>query len=708
MANSITLSQSLVDDIAQKIQDGTATAEQVVLYTKGLQQLQEGNDFQAVVIGLSQSAVDAIDSANAQFQEDSQTALNTFSQTATNIDTSASNAVSAINTAKDTLVATDAEITSTINTLPTIQTIDKSLEYFNTFDSDKTRDTPKWDGPHPLPRVFEPMSPTRHSRTIDHPWKAPAFLMNMRTGYTSYDGITLLVDHELNIIDEAVVHYNDIQYTTAASANHYNGRIPQARYHYWGMNHNYYIMSNEETAATTDRNQPSMTGYMANTYGIGRHVSNTLTYKGLYHGGFGASTNYTPGSDKVFYGGSMATIVGDTNRDYVIARPYNSNKVYLAATQQANFSAYSRNKRPNRRNESDYWTTNRSFETFQNWGKYDNDDTSNGSYPGDTQFHDRIAFTSYHNSGYGLISYNTNTNKFLYIETEAGASYQWKPKVYNVDPNKKLRDIALGRVEVSSYDADPVSEGIMTLDVDGQLELKAASRVSVTTTNHSTYDRYHGQVVLCDNGSIIVGNPYESGAAQMGCYWHRYTINAAGDDYEYDTTLSWNGNTMRTASEYSGMTNTVSNDGKYVIIYHSYYYYGSGFNAVIIRVSDGAMMKFQNGDTARGFNAIPLKHDKFLIKRSQTSNASSDWFIDCPYLFAKHADGTNISTDVFGSTDHQHYNYTRGFYPNQMENFHYAATGTYMGIYNPYNYMMDYFTEDGKLKPEYDRLLNTI
>jgi len=58
MANSITLSQSLVDDIAQKLTDGTATAEQVVLYTKGLNQLQTGNDFQSVVIGLSQAAVE--------------------------------------------------------------------------------------------------------------------------------------------------------------------------------------------------------------------------------------------------------------------------------------------------------------------------------------------------------------------------------------------------------------------------------------------------------------------------------------------------------------------------------------------------------------------------------------------------------------------------------------------------------------------------
>jgi len=708
MANSITLSQSLVDDIAQKITDGTATAEQVVLYTKGLNQLQTGNDFQTVVIGLSQSAVDAIDSANSQFQEDSQTALNTFGQTATNIDTSATNAVSAINIAKDTLVATDAEITTTINGLPSISRIDESLKFYNTFNSPYTDDVPNWDGPHPLPITFNPQSPTRQNRIIDHPWKAPAFLMNIRSGHSTYDGVTFLVDHELNIIDEAVVHYNDVQYTTGVSSNQYNGRIPTARYQYWGQTHDYYIRSNEETAGSTDRNQPSMTGYMSNHYGIGRYVVNTLTYKGLYNGHFGSSTNFIPGSDRSFYGGSMCTIVGDTRRDYVIARPYNANKLYLAGTQNATFAAYGRNKRPNRRNESDYWTTNRSFETFQNWNKYDNDNSSTGSYPGDLQYHDRLAFTTYHNSGYGLTSYNAKTNKFLYIETEAGGSYGWKPKVFNVASDKHLRDIALGRVEVSQYDADPVSEGIMTLHVDGQSELKALSRETVTTTNHSTYDRYHGQVVLCDNDSIIIGIPYNHGAAQSGTYFYRYILNGAGDDYVYDSYFSHTGNNMLTTADYGGMTNTVSNDGKYVILSHSYYYQGSGFNAIIVRVSDGAMLKFRHADTARGFNAIPLKHDKFLIKRNQAGNTSSDWFIDAPYLFAKHADGTDVTGDVFGTNDHQEYNYVKGFYQGQMDNAHYSATGTYMGIYNPYNYMMDYFTADGKRKPEYDRLLKTI
>src|SRR6056300_1654695 len=114
MANSITLSTSLVADIQAKIDAGTATAEEVVLYTKGLNQLQTGNDFQSIVIGLSQSAVDAIDSSNAQFQEDSQDALDIFAATAGRIDSSSANAVTSINSAKDTLNQTSTNIESTL------------------------------------------------------------------------------------------------------------------------------------------------------------------------------------------------------------------------------------------------------------------------------------------------------------------------------------------------------------------------------------------------------------------------------------------------------------------------------------------------------------------------------------------------------------------------------------------------------------------
>ena len=167
MANSITLNQALIDDIKAKIDAGTATAEEVVLYTKGLNQLQSGNDFQSVVIGLSQSAVDAIDSANAQFQEDTADALVTFGQTATNINTSATNAVSAINNAKDTLNSTNTSLSSTIAGLPSISIIRNKV---------------------------------KEDREYIHPYNRPAFYSVEAYANTVYEASIRMYDHYGNHI----------------------------------------------------------------------------------------------------------------------------------------------------------------------------------------------------------------------------------------------------------------------------------------------------------------------------------------------------------------------------------------------------------------------------------------------------------------------------------------------------------------------------
>jgi len=708
MANSITLSQSLVDDISQKITDGTATAEQVVLYTKGLNQLQTGNDFQAVVIGLSQSAVDAIDSANSQFQEDSQTALDTFSATASRIDTSATNAVSAINTAKDTLVATDAEITTTINALPGKSSVEESITFITEKDQyGQDNDAPKWDGPHPLPKNFKPHNPGYPERVIDHPWKSAAFLRVNRRGYTTYDPTVSLYNHEMQKIDEVGVHNSDITYTVGASANIQDHLMPSARYQYWEMVHNYGIYSTEETAASSDRNNPGVTGYMDH-YGIGRHTFNPKAWAGLHPGNFLLSTNYTGSSERVTYGGSITSVVGTCKRDFIMSRPYNGNMLYMHATQPGNFATYSRMKRPNRRAESDYWTTNRSHNTFQNWGKFDHRTGDDNNYPGDIQYHDRLRFTDYHNSGYGLTAFNANTNKFAYIETEAnGTSYNWNPKLYTINQGKDLRDICLGRVEVSGYDVNPVSEGIMTLQIDSDLDFKTASQDDKAVNNYSTYDRYHGKVVLCDNDTMIISTPYDHSHSPKGLAIRRIVKNSANDGYEYDAMKWWDGSTPYTSADYGGGIVSVTNDGKYAALFHSYYYYGAGISGALIRVSDGAMLPFRYTDTSRGFNAIPIKHDKFIFSRQYASNAHHQMLADCDYLFAKHADMTDVTNDIFGGNDHQEYDYVK-FNWDYMDRQGYTASGTSMGIYNPYNYLFEYYNADGTRKSNYDRNLNLI
>jgi hypothetical protein len=705
MANSITLSQSLVDDIAQKLTDGTATAEQVVLYTKGLNQLQTGNDFQSVVIGLSQSAVDAIDSANAQFQEDAQAALNTFSQTSANINTGATNAISAMNIAKDTLIATDAEITSTINALPNINQITKVIDIQD--KTDYVREGAlKWEGPHPLPLQFTPGNPNYPSFYVDHPWKAPCFINHGRRGYTTHDGFVQLVDHEMNVIDEVGVDYSDILYTTTAQVNTNKGRMPHARWQYWGMVHEYGIM-HETAAAALNNNCPAMTGYLDQN-GTGRHVWNGNAYLGLREGSFLTSSNFTGANEGVVCGPNTISIVGTSHSDFTIARKQNSRHIYLCATKNSPYATYSRSKRPFRRNENDFWALNHGAEEFSNWGKFEDKNDLTAKYPGDTLFHDRLDFPDYNNSGGGLAGYNMNTNKFAYIQTEAGGTaYNWNIKLYTNNVNKKLRDIALGRVVVSAYDANPVQEGILTMQIDSVLDFKTASQATNTTTNYTTSDRYYGQLVLCDNDTVIVGNTYQESAAQVASVFRRMTKNAAGTEYEYDTQHYRAGNAI-IPSEYGGMTVCTSNDGKYVMMYSSYYKYGSGIIGTLIRVADGAMLNWHQPDTTRSYSVIPIKADKFIMDFSYSSGDYHKRMFDADFLFSRHTDMTDITSFVFAIDDHQEFTYTQGIRGNMLNNTYRTTNMSGYTIYNPYKYLFHYYNADGTRKSIYDAQLNLI
>ena len=705
MANSITLSQSLVDDIAQKITDGTATAEQVVLYTKGLNQLQTGNDFQSVVIGLTQAAIDAIDSANAQFQEDSQTALTSFSGTATTIDTSATNAVAAVNVAKDTLIATDAGIASTIAALPNQSAISKIVDRSTKVDL-KREGAVGWTGPHALPYEFSPGNPNYANYKIDHPWKAPAFINHIRQGYTTHDGYVQLLDHEMNVIDEVGVDYTNILYTTGAVVNTNKGRMPHARYQFWNMVHSYGIM-HETAPGSGSQNCPNMTGY-SNQNGQGRHIQSDNAFAGLKPAAFLTSPNITGSNDSTVMAGSTCNIVGTSHADFTIIRPRNQRKIYLSSTKDAHYSMYHQSKRPNRRNENDLWTTNHGAPEFSNWGKYENKSDATAKYPGDTLFHDRFEFTDFHSSGEGNASYNMNTNKFASIQNETGGTaYNQTIKLYTNDTSKKLRDVALGRVDVSAYDANPVTEGVLTMEIDSQLNYKLAGQSSGTITNYTTSDRYYGQIVLCDNDTVIAGCKYVQGASQKGNVFRRMIKNSAGTEYEFDTKYYYACNNPL-ESEYSNISTITSNDGKYVMMYGSYYYYGSGITGVLIRVSDGAMLKFHDNQTSRGYNIIPIKHDQFLVSLDYASGDYSKRMFDADFLFSRHADMTDITSFVFGTIDHQEYAYTQGFRNSQFQRVFYDKSSSSYNIYTPYQYMFEYYNADGTRKSIYDESYNLI
>jgi len=207
---------------------------------------------------------------------------------------------------------------------------------------------------------------------------------------------------------------------------------------------------------------------------------------------------------------------------------------------------------------------------------------------------------------------------------------------------------------------------------------------------------------------MVIGTPYDYNGTNQGQAFRRIVKNGAGTEYTYDTMKWWPGNVPYSTADYSGMVVSVSNDGRYAIMYSSYYYYGSGINAVLIRVADGAMLPFQNQETGRGYNVIPLKHDKFLIDRQYASNTYNSYILDCDYLFTVHSDMTDISSYIFNTTDHHEYDYARLFGGNVSRHKWYNMSGTMVPIYNPYNYLMHYYNADGTRKSQYDRNLNLI
>jgi hypothetical protein len=369
---------------------------------------------------------------------------------------------------------------------------------------------------------------------------------------------------------------------------------------------------------------------------------------------------------------------------------------------------YGRNKRPNRRNENDYYTTNHSGSEFANWGKYEDKRDATAKYPGDILYHDRLDFPDFHDSGKGIACYNMNTSKFAYIENETGGtSYNQSIKLYTNDTSKKLRDVALGRVDVSSYDANAVTEGILALEIDSQLNYKLASQVTQTTTNYTTSDRYYGKVILCDNDTVIAGTTYQQSASQCGSAFRRMTKNAAGTEYEYDTQYWYTGSSTF-PSDYAGMSTITSNDGKYAVMYSSYYYYGAGIIGTLIRISDGAMLNFHNNSTDRGFEVIAIKADKFMFSRYYTSNSNNKQIIDADFMFSRHADMTDVTSFIFSTSDHQDYTYTQGFRPGTMQQHWYAYNTSSLNIYTPYQYMFQYFNADGTRKSIYDESYNLI
>ena len=424
MANSITLSQSLVNDIAQKLTDGTATAEQVVLYTKGLNQLQTGNDFQAVVIGLSQSAVDTIDSANAQFQEDTAAALLSFSQTSTNIDSSTTNAVAAINVAKDTLVATNSGIASTISTLPSLTLI---------------KDAVKGD------------------REYIHPYERPCFWTSGSIGQSNNEFVITWYNHYMERCANPDWGGESEIVIKSGTANQ------SSLYDYTGRNHNRFNSGNLEPFRVY-RYPSSTSGY---EMGFSQTKSHYGHIMGTWDDKRGTWNGYN-GQWASSWMRDMGVIVGDSDKTWFMCRT--GNTIYVGGQKaMMNYNHEYRNRAKLRDSITQLTHTNR---TYQDDGR-----------EWKTTF-EQFTLPSPVSTGYGNFCYNKTLDQMIVMMYD-GTGGQQKPLLYSFASDFNMKQLAKG-TQATTYNYDPVANSKATLEIESTVS-NASGKPANPTTNESNY-----------------------------------------------------------------------------------------------------------------------------------------------------------------------------------------------------------------------------
>jgi len=170
------------------------------------------------------------------------------------------------------------------------------------------------------------------------------------------------------------------------------------------------------------------------------------------------------------------------------------------------------------------------------------------------------------------------------------------------------------------------------------------------TANAASYNesQYRGIVTPCDDGKIIIVRMQP----HSYCMLDRFTPDGAGG-YTQEST-----HTLSTTTTYgmdngnrNGIRFQISNDGKYILCYQPYYYYGAGAEVFLIRVSDGKYVFLQYQDSSYGRSFAPIRDSDFMLSYSTNSDSGYGIYmshIDTKNIFDVIADKGDMSSKVPG------------------------------------------------------------
>jgi hypothetical protein len=239
--------------------------------------------------------------------------------------------------------------------------------------------------------------------------------------------------------------------------------------------------------------------------------------------------------------------------------------------------------------------------------------------------------------GKGCIGYNTNTNKIAYMRR---SNYNHFPVVHSHTMN--LRDVTIGKTDKPTWPNNTwstwVSKTGATIVSDGTTQQYKSS-------NQDGEDRNRGVTILCDNDKVV----YFQMIPHVGATITRFSADANPTRELYYANQWTTSYGMDNGSEF-GSRYQVTTDGKYVICYCASYYYGSGYYAAIVRVSDGKMTFSRRNDSNNGFQFATFGPGNDVYCLSSTNSDGQyhpkGGIFNCAELIDKYGDSVSSGNGV--------------------------------------------------------------
>jgi hypothetical protein len=261
-------------------------------------------------------------------------------------------------------------------------------------------------------------------------------------------------------------------------------------------------------------------------------------------------------------------------------------------------------------------------------------------------------------STYGGGCYNKKTNKFLVMFSTGNG--QFKPVVYNNVPDLREFSHANSKAFNEQYGALNEGNNDSTLHeyFNNAANITEYQQIDTWTTYNNAGGineaRYRPICFLCDNGDIVAFVQYNSGVN----FWRWKGSDQTHDQRQTDGSLSQNGHyhhTMSWTTLYGydngnqfGARWQVTSDGKFAWAYCASHYYGAGCYVMMVRISDGKILRYQHNDGGDGRHPFPLGPNSMGWGKTANGDGGAGMrvgAIDLKYEFDKRGYGEELSLD---------------------------------------------------------------